>query len=160
MTLVRYTTRIGESVSIAEDVPYESLTAAILEFTIRAAAARSADESEWEHEELRRRGLGSLQVFRDGKALWTDGESFQAELAEATRERVADRFNASNELDPAFFEKLDQDLRDRWRLAGYDIASLLENMKALFAEVESDAHDRAANAREALIEEILDSARQ
>ena len=160
MTFVRYTTRIGESVSIAEDVPYESLTTAILEFTIRAAAARSADESEWEHEELRRRGLGSLQVFRNGKALWTDGESFQAELAEAARERVVDRFNAGNELDPEFFEKLDRDLRDRWRLAGYDISSLLENMKALFAEVESDANDRAANAREALIEEILDSARR
>ena len=58
------------------------------------------------------------------------------------------------------FSRAPPDLRDRWRLAGYDIASLLENMKALFAEVESDAHDRAANAREALIEEILDFARQ
>ena len=160
MASVRYTTRIGASVSIAEDVPYESLTTAILEFTIRAAAARSADESEWEHEELRRRGLRSLQVFRNGKALWTDGESFQAELAEATRERIADRFNASNELDPAFFERLDGDLRSHWRLAGYNSSSLLESMKTLFAELESDANDRAANAREALIEEILDSARQ
>jgi hypothetical protein len=154
-----YTACIGDSFTIVENASYESLVRAILTLTLRAATARSADESEWEHEELRRRGLGSVQVFRDHKALWTDRQSFQAELDEAEREHVADRFKAINELDPAFFEELDRDLRVLWRLAGYDAGSLSENMKSLFVELESDANDCAAKAREALIEEILASAR-
>jgi hypothetical protein len=60
----RYTARMEESVNIAEDVAYERLSTGILEFTVRAAIARSEDESEWEHEELRRRGLGGIQIFR------------------------------------------------------------------------------------------------
>lgn len=155
---VRYTARMEESISIAEDVPFERLSAGILEFTVCAAMARSEDESEWEHEELRRRGLGGIQIFRNGKALWTDRDAFEAELAEAGRSSCADRFNASNELDPAFLELLDEDQRQRWRLAGYEVPSLLQNMKLLFSEVESDAQNRVADARRAFGVEILTSA--
>jgi hypothetical protein len=155
---IRYTARMEESVSIVEGVPYERLSAGILEFTIRAAIARSGDESEWEYEELRRRGLGCIHIFRDGKALWTDRDAFEAELAEARRSTCADRFNASNEVDPTFLELLDRDLRERWRLAGYDVPSLTESMKPLFSELESDAKDRAAQARQAFANEILASA--
>jgi len=155
---IRYTARMEESISIAEGVPYERLSAGILEFTVHATMARSQDESEWEHEELRRRGLGAIQIFRNGKALWTDRDAFEAELAEARRSSCADRFNASNELDPAFFELLDEDLRRRWRLAGYEVSSLLQNMKLLFSEVESDAQDCVTAARQAFAVEILNSA--
>lgn len=155
---VRYTARIEESASIAEDVDYERLLAGILEFTVRAAIARSEDESQWEHEELRRRGLEGVHIFRNGKAVWTDRESFEAELAEARRENFQDNFEATNELDPTFLEELDRDLRERWRLAGYEVPSLLENMKPLFSQLESDARDRAADAREALIEEVIATA--
>jgi hypothetical protein len=155
---VRYTARIEESTSIAEDVPYERLSAGILEFIVRAAMARLQDESEWEYEELRRRGLGAIQIFRNGKALWTDRDAFEAELAEAGRSSCAGRFSASNELDEAFLELLDEDLRRRWRLAGYEVSSLLQNMKPLFSEVESDAQDRVADARRAFAVEILTSA--
>jgi hypothetical protein len=158
MNSARYTARIGNSV-IAEDASYESLLAGIQAFAVRAAIARSTDESEWEHEELRRRGIGGLEIFRNEKALWIDRECFEAELEEAKREQVEERFSATNELDPAFLEKLDRDLREQWRLAGYEVHSLSENMKALFVELESDAKERAAGAREALLEEILNSSR-
>jgi hypothetical protein len=154
----RYTARIEQSVSIAEDVEYDRLSARILEVTVRAAMARSQDESEWEHEELRRRGLGVIQIFRNGRAIWTNRDAFEAELAEARRSTCADRFSAGNELDPAFLQELDRDLRRRWRLAGYEVPSLLENMKAVFSELESDANDRAAHARRAFADEILSSA--
>ncbi len=158
LTPVRYTARLEDVVRIAENVAYESLLAGILEFTVRAAVARSLDESEWVHEELRRRGLKGIQTFRDGKAIWTDRDNFEAELAEARRNDSADRFDAGNELDTAFLEELDRDLRERLRLAGYEVSSLLENMKALFVELESDVKDREVDAREAMVEEILVSA--
>ena len=154
----KYTARIEESISIAEDVEYAWLSARILELTVRAAVARSHDESEWEHEELRRRGLGGIQIFRNGKAIWTDRDAFEAELAEARRSTCADRFIASNELDPGFLEELDRDLRRRWRLAGYEVSSLLESMKVVFSELESDTNDRVAVARRAFADEILSSA--
>jgi hypothetical protein len=155
---VRYTARMEDSISIAEDVPFERLSAGILAFTVRAAMARSGDESEWEHEELRRRGLGGIHIFRNGRAIWTDRDAFEAELAEARRSTCADRFNASNELDPAFLELLDEDQRQRWRLAGYEVPSLLQDMKLLFSEIESDAENRVADARRAFAVEILASA--
>jgi hypothetical protein len=154
----RYSARMEESVNIAEDVDYERLSTDILEFMVRAAIARSADESEWEHEELRRRGLSCIQIFRDGRAIWTDRDIFEAELAEARRSKCEGRFDESNELDPAFLEELDRNLRQRLRLAGYEVASLLESMKALFLELESDLRDRVADARQALTNEILASA--
>ena len=158
MTPVRYTARIGDTI-IAQNAAYEALLASIVTFAVRAAIARSTDESEWQHEELRRHGIDGIEIFRNEKALWIDRQCFEAELEEAKREQVEERFCAGNELDPAFLEKLDRDLRERWRLAGYEVRSLSENMKALFVELESDAKDRAADAREALLEEILNSSR-
>jgi hypothetical protein len=154
----RYTARMEESVNIAEDVAYERLSTGILAFTVRAAIARSEDESEWEHEELRRRGLRGIQIFRNGKAIWTDRDIFEVELAEATRSKCEGRFDEMNELDPTFLEELDGNLRQRWRLAGYEVPSLLESMKALFSQLESDVRDRIADARQALTDEILASA--
>ena len=161
MTLIgpiRYTARMEQSVSIAEDVPYERLCAGILEFTVRAALARFADESEWVHEELRRRGVTGIQIFRNGKAIWTDRAIFEVELAEARRSNFEDRFREANELDAGFLELLDRDLRARWRLAGYEISSLRESMKPLFSQIEADAKDAVAGARQAFAEEILASA--
>ena len=141
----RYTARMEESVNIAEDVAYERLSTGILEFTVRAAIARSEDDSEWEHEELRRRGLSGIQIFRNGKAIWTDPDIFETELAEARRSKCESRFDERNELDPTFLEELDRNLRQRWRLAGYEVSSLLGSMKALFSELESDVKDRVAD---------------
>jgi hypothetical protein len=155
MTAERYSVRIGESRCIAEDVSYDALLARIVEFTIRSAVARSIDESEWEHEELRRKGLSALQVFRNGKALWDDAAMFETEFAEARREHVGNRFESTNEPDAAFYEKLDRDLRLRWRHAGYETPSLQQNMKRLFKELERDVADRAADARESLLSEVL-----
>jgi hypothetical protein len=149
-----YSARIGESCSIGEQKTYDDLLHGIMEFTIRAALARSIDESDWEHEELRRKGLAALQIVRNGKAVWACRESFGAELAEARREHDA-RFERSNELDPALYDRLDGDLRAYWRRAGYDTPSLAYDMKKLFAELERDAADRAAGARESLLTELL-----
>ncbi|HLY02302.1 MAG TPA: hypothetical protein VKR56_07360 [Candidatus Cybelea sp.] len=154
----KYTARLEGSAGIIQDVEYEWLAAGILELTVRAAMARSRDESEWEHEELRRRGLGCLQIFRNGKAIWSDCDNFEAELAEAKRSDSEAHFKASNELDPAFLEALDRDIRRRWRLAGYEVPSLLESMKVVFSELEADAKDRIAHARQAFADEILTSA--
>jgi len=149
-----YSARIGDSYSIGERMQYEALLRRIMEFTIRAAIARSIDESEWEHEELRHKGLGALAILRGGKAIWIDGELYARELAEAKRERDP-RFEQSNELDPVLFERLDCDLRERWRRAGYDVPCLMHDMKKLFTELERDASDRAAGAREDLLAELL-----
>jgi hypothetical protein len=154
----RYTARMEDSLNIAEDVAYERLSTGIPEFTVRAAIARSEDESEWGHEELRRRGLSGIQIFRNGRAIWTDRDIFEVELAEARRSKCEGRFDERNELDPTFLEDLDRDLRQRWRLAGYEVSSLLGSMKGLFSELESDVKDRIADARQALTDEILASA--
>ena len=77
------------------------------------------------------------------------------ELAEARRTKCEGSFDERNELDPTFLEELDRNLRQRWRLAGYEVSSLLGNMKALFSELESDVRDRIADARQALTDEIL-----
>lgn len=150
-----YSARIGESHCLGEEISLDVLLRTIVELTARGAVARSIDESDWEHEELRRRGLAAIQIFRDGKAVWLDRNTFEAELAEARRERVETRFVAANELDPAFYELLDTELRVRWRLAGYETPCLLHDMKKLFIELERDADDRAANARERLLGDIL-----
>lgn len=150
-----YSVRIGESHCIAEGIPYDALLDRIVEFTIRAAVARSVDESAWEHEEFRRKGLSALQVFRNRRALWDDRAIFEAELAEARRENIGERFEATNELDPAFGANLDRDLRTRWRRAGYEVPSLRCDMRALFSELERDAADRATTAREGLLADVL-----
>jgi hypothetical protein len=153
-TVQHYSARIGESCPIAEQLPYEALLCRIMEFTIRAALARSVDESEWEHEELRRKGLRALQIFRAGKAVWADEADYQEQLSETRREGDT-RFERTNESDPALYERLDTDLRARWRCVGYETPSLISDMKKLFAEIERDATERAQGAREGLVAELL-----
>lgn len=150
-----YSVRIGESHCVAEGIPYDALLDRIVEFTIRAAVARSADEGEWEHEELRRKGLGALQIFRDRRAVWDDRTTFETELAAARHQNIGENFQAANELNPALLAGLDRDLRARFRRAGYEVPSLRRDMKPLFAELERDAADRAANARESLLGDVL-----
>jgi len=150
-----YAARIGESHRLADGVTYPALLNRIMEFTIRAALARSVDQYEWEHDELRRRGLGAIQIFRDGKAIWADSAAFEQELAEARRERIEERFRDANEADPALCRRLDQDLRARWRVRGYETPSLAKDMKKIFSELEREAAERAEVARESLVGELL-----
>jgi|HubBroStandDraft_5_1064220.scaffolds.fasta_scaffold147410_2 hypothetical protein len=155
MDLDLYSAQVGESCCIARRETYDTLLTRIVEFSVRAAMARSVDEIEWEHEQLRRRGLSALQIFRNGKAVWEDRAAYEAELAEARREQVDDRFEAANEVDAGLYEKLDVDLRDRWRRMGYATPPLGHDMKRLFDELGRDAEDRAEHAREHLLEELL-----
>lgn len=155
MNLPRYSARIGEAHRIGVDVPYRGLLLGLMAFTVRAAVARCADESDWEHEQLRRNGLSALQLSRDDKALWDDTQIFTEELAEARREGVGQQFQAQNELDPAFFERLDRDLRSRWGRLGYQTPSLRVDMKTLFLELERDVADRTTSARERMLAEFL-----
>lgn len=143
---VRYSARIGPAL-ITPNVPYDDLVGKVLEFLLRAAIAEATDQFDWEHEELRRGGLSAIEFFREGKALWWDRESFEAEQADP----------AGNELDAAFFDRLDQDLRDRLRRAGYDVPPLIACTKALYVEIAAEVADRYAGAREALVLEILGS---
>lgn len=156
----RYSARIGESRSIAENVIYDALLTRIVEFTIRSAVARSIDEGEWEHDQLRRGGLSVLQIFRNGKAMWDDGAMFKTEFAEARREEVGYRFQSANELDAGFYDKLDRDLCKRWQRAGYQTPTVRHDMKPLFQELERDAAERAASARESLLGEVLSAQAQ
>jgi hypothetical protein len=150
-----YSARIGESLCIAENTSYDALLKSIVEFTVRAAVARSTDDNDWEHEELRRKGLCAVQIFRNGRAVWAEPDAFDAELTEARREQIEPRFSKSNELDAKLYSHLDRDLQVRWRMAGYEVPSLLNDMKKLFGELERDATDRATGAREGLVNEIL-----
>lgn len=151
MNSARYSARIGEAHCIGVSMPYETLLVRIMEFTVRAAIAKVADESEWEHERLRRNGLAALQVSRNGKALWDNAKIFDQELAAAQRGNAAKQFRECNVLDPEFFARLDRDLGLLWRRLGYEAGSLRGDMKALFSELEHDAADRAAQARERLL---------
>lgn len=155
MSPARYSVRIGEAHCIGVDMSYETLLVRIMEVTIRAAVARSEDESEWEQEEVRRKGLCALQVFRSGKALWDNPATFADELAEARREGIERRFQAENELDLEFYDRLDTDLRARWRRFGYETPSLRDDMKRLFCELERDAAERAADARKRLLADFV-----
>jgi hypothetical protein len=152
-----YSACVGESRSIADGVTYDALLLRIAEFTLRAAWARSIDESEWEHEELRRHGLGAIAVFRDGRAVWSDSRNFELELAEARRERVTTRFKRTNEYDAALYDAIDRDLQAKWRLAGYHTPSLRADMKMLFKELESDINERASGARTRFFGELVES---
>lgn len=151
----RYSVRVGESCCLGEDLSYEQLLQRIVEFTVRAAVARSIDETQWEHEELRRKGFEALQIFKNRKAIWDDDAMFQTELLEARREHVGQRFESTNELDVSFYDRLDNDLRARWRHAGYETACLRRDMKPLFKELERDAAERADKAREGLLGDVL-----
>lgn len=155
MSPARYSVRIGEAHCIGVDMPYETLLVRIMEITLRAAVARSEDESEWEQEQVRRKGLCALAVFRNGRAIWDNPQTFADELAEAQREHIQQRFQAENELDPEFYERLDADLRARWRRVGYETPSLRDDMKVLFWELERDAAERAADARKRLLADFV-----
>lgn len=150
-----YCVRVGDSFTLAEAVPYDVLLSRIMEFTVRAAVARSLDDCEWEEDALRRNGLLSLEISRNGKALWADRRSFAEQLAEARREGVEGRFREQNALDASLCRRLDRDLRARWRSAGYQTPSLIADMKKLFAELERDLADRTASAREGFVREIV-----
>ena len=151
----RYGARIAGSVAIAWDVPYDALLKNVVRFTVEAAAARSADEPRWEHEELRQRGLDALEITRNGKALWCDEEDFRLELEEARREGAGSEFETRNELDEAFCEHLDRDLIRLWQKAGYATPSLLHCMRRLFVELQDDIADSTVGARKAFVEEIV-----
>lgn len=147
MDSARYSVRVGETCWIGVDMAYRVLLVHLMEFTMRAAIAKSADESEWEHEQLRKHGIGALQVFRSGRAVWDSAPIFNEELDEARREGCAVQFRAQNELDPEFYARLDRDLRARWRRLGYCAESLRGDMKALFSELEHEATRRVVDAR-------------
>ncbi|MBV9700654.1 MAG: hypothetical protein JO078_11095 [Candidatus Eremiobacteraeota bacterium] len=150
-----YSARIGESICIASEVPYEALVKRIMEFTVRAAVARSTDDSDWEQDQLRRGGLATIQLFRNGKAVWSHEHDFEIELAEARRQGIAAKFLKANQIDPVIYERLERDLRIEWSRVGYHAASLANDMKKLFAELERDLADRAAEAKERLLAEVV-----
>ncbi|MBV9719318.1 MAG: hypothetical protein JOZ77_08360 [Candidatus Eremiobacteraeota bacterium] len=150
-----YSARIGESYCVADGVSYEMLVRRIMEFTIRAALARSIDESEWEQEELRRQGLRAIQIFEGNKAIWAESAPFREQLLEAQRENITSRFERTNRADPELFQRLDRDLIERWRRAGYQTSSLANDMKGIFLELGRDAEARAEGAKEELVDEIL-----
>ena len=54
-------------------------------------------------------------------------------------------------------EPRDSDLRSRWRRLGYETPPLLNDMKKLFCQLERDAAERAAGAREGLLAELLNN---
>jgi len=126
-----------------------------MEFTVRAAMARSRDDADWEQDELRRSGLACLQLFRNGKAIWSDPEAYRTELDEAIREHVEERFKERNDLDPELNRRLDRDVRERWRSVGYNAPSVMLCMKELFNELERDLADRANRAMERLLNDVL-----
>src|ERR1700678_3384806 len=157
MDLDRYSAQIGESCCIARRETYGTLLTRIVEFSLRAAMARSVDEMEWEQEQLRRRGLSALQIFKNGKAVWEDRPMYESELAEARREGIDERFQAANEADAGLYQKIDDDLCARWRSLGYATPTLGHDMKRLFAELARDAAERADEARKRLLAELLNS---
>ncbi len=156
MHIHRYTARIG-SVSIAEDVSYGELANRALEYIVRAAIAKAADDEDWEQAELRRGGLQTIEFLHDGKALWCHLETFEVESGEAEREGASEQFSAANECDAGFLKRLDRDLREKLKRAGFNAPSLITNMKALFMHVGSEASERTITARETLVGEILAS---
>jgi hypothetical protein len=149
-----FSARISPSACIAESVDYDTLLEEIAEYTLRAAFAHAVDQHDWNQEELRRKGLRALELFHNGRAVWRDRVAFEESLAEACS-GDQDRFDRCNELDPELSERIDRDLIERWRLAGYLVPSLALDMKRLFAELEADAADCARDAREELMSNLL-----
>ncbi|HKU82220.1 MAG TPA: hypothetical protein VJP76_08630 [Candidatus Tumulicola sp.] len=150
-----YTAWIGQSACIAENVSYDNLLAKIDEFTVRAAISRTIDRHGWEQDELRRAGLTAFELFHNGKAVWRDPDSYEESLREARRERVAQRFTSSNELNPRLIERLDADLQLRWRMRGFLVSSLCSDMRPLFAELEETVRGSILGTLEGLVDELL-----
>ena len=149
----RYSARISPSACIAEDVDYEDLLERLAAYALRAAFARVADENDWEQEELRRKGLGAVELYHNGRAVWLDPVSFGQCRSEDAG--AGTRFDSRNELDPDLVERLDGDLRSRWRACGYSIPSVACDMKILFAQLGEDATECSREARKKLLEELL-----
>ena len=150
-----FSARISPSACIAESVDYDTLLEQIAEYTLRAAFAHAVDQHDWNQEELRRKGLRALELFHNGRAVWRDRVAFEASQAEADRTGDLRRFYAANELDQELAERVDQDLQELWRRAGYLVPSLALDMKKLFGELEADAADCANEAREELMSKLL-----
>jgi hypothetical protein len=150
-----FSARISSSACIAESVDYDTLLEQIAVYTLRAAFAHAVDQHDWDQEELRRKGLRAVELFHNGRAVWRDQVAFEQSLEEVTRSGDARQFERANELDPELAERIDRDLRERWRLVGYMVPSLALDMKKLFAELEADAADCAREAREELMSNLL-----
>jgi hypothetical protein len=154
-----YTVRIAASAPFGEDLPYDRLVDGMVEYILRAAFARADDQEDWEHDELRRKGLGAVELFHNGRAVWEDRPAFE----QARREFVlpdrpsdaADAFDTRNELAPEILARLNLDLSRRWRQSGYLVYSLTLDMKGLFEQLEDDLRARVREAREDLVGEIL-----
>jgi hypothetical protein len=154
-----YSARISPSARIAEDVEYDTLIERMCEYTLRAAFARATDDYDWEQDELRRKGLRVVEFLHDGRAIWQDRAAFEQSLAEA-RTAAIPGFGERNELDPELPERVDRDLRERLRRAGYLVPSLALDMKRLFAELEADVIDCTLKARERLLNHLLRTSAQ
>ncbi|HEY5427210.1 MAG TPA: hypothetical protein VIJ77_11720 [Candidatus Tumulicola sp.] len=134
----------------------------MVEYILRAAFARAFDQEDWEHDELRRKGLGAVELFHNGRAVWEDRPAFERARREfVLPDRPSDAagaFETRNELAPEMFARLDRDLSRRWRQSGYLVYSLTPDMKRLFKQLEDDLRARVREAREDLVGEILQSA--
>jgi hypothetical protein len=151
----QYTARIAPSAQVAEGASYEALLDAICEYTVRAAFAHANDQHGWEQDELRRKGLSAIELFHNGKAVWLDAASFGECLSDETSHGTVVQFERTNEMNLELSERIERDLVERWRLAGYTVVNLRCDMKKLFEELEADAHDCDRQAREAFIVDIL-----
>jgi hypothetical protein len=150
-----YSARVSPSACIAKDVDYDTLLECIAEYTLRAAFARAADQHDCDQESLRLGGLGAIELFHDGRAVWQDRVEFERLLNDAAGDDELGRFERANELNPELLLRLDRDLLERWRVAGYLVPSLALDMKKLFGELEADALDSARAAQHGLLTELL-----
>jgi hypothetical protein len=151
----RYSAQISPSAQIAENVCYQTLLERIFEYTLRSALARANDRHDWEQDQLRRRGLGAIELLHNGRAVWQDRGAFEQFLSDETRTGTIAQFERDNELNAELLERVDRDLRECWRRAGYMVSDLCSDMKKLFAELESEEADRARGADEAFVAEVL-----
>jgi hypothetical protein len=151
----RYSAQISPSAHIAENVSYETLLERILEYTLRSALARANDRHDWEQDQLRCRGLRVIELFHNGRAVWQDRAAFEEFLSDETRTGTIVQFERDNEVNVELLERVERDLRERWRCAGYMVSDLCSDMKKLFAELEADGADRERGATEAFVAEVL-----
>jgi hypothetical protein len=153
----RYSAGIAGGVMVAQNVTYDELLTRLLDFVLNAPVARAVDDFAWEQEEVLRGGLRSIDFFSGGKSLWWDRDAFDTEKEGMMRNGTGERFLEKNELDARFLRKLDADLREHLKRAGYITPSLITSMKPLYRDISADLSDRSAQARTALVTEILRS---